>query len=438
MFFKKCAKIGEKPIGNKGREFLEFSAFAAQICAMLLQKIIRSCFGCLAVLPLVLYGQNQPVPVADSTHTDVFLEELLKQHALYFDSILAKKQEYNVQVIYTKIDRGANGIAGLKHYYFNVNPASYFNPAASVKLPLAILTMQKLAELKSNGVDKSTTMLTEKAYSGQTAVLNDPTSSNGKPSVAQYLKRMLLVNDEEAASRLYELLGQLYINQQLKEKGYVASQITERPGANLTEDENRHTNPVKFYAPGNKLIHEQAARFNTAPFTVQPNDWKSKSRLSLEEMHSILISLIFPNKVTSAQRFLISDEDRKYILKYMSQWPTESSNPPYIDQPEIYYPAFSKYLLVGLGKDSVSPGIRIFNAAGEADGSMVDIAYIVDFDKKIEFFLSAVVDTRVDDYKAVALPFMNHLGEVIYELELKREKKIVPDLSEVKFEYDGR
>lgn len=401
---------------------------------MLLQNLIRLYALCLAVSPLMLYGQYQPTPVADSTRTDAFLEELMKQGPRSFDSILAKRQDLNVQVIYTKIDRGANGIAGLKQYYFNVNPAQYFNPVLAVKLPLAILTMQKLAALKTNGVDKNTTMLTEKAYSGQTAVLNDPTASNGKPSIAQYLKRMLLVNDAEAAGRLYELLGQQYINQQLKERGYAAAQIAERPGTVLSEDENRHTNPVKFYAPGNKLIYEQAAGFNTSPFIGH----KSKSRFILEDLHTILISLVFPNKVTSSQRFTISDEDRMYILKYLSQWPTESSNPPYVDEPGKYYPAYSKYLLYGSGKDTVAGNVRIFNAAGQKEGTMVDIAYIVDFDKKIEFFLSAVINCDEAGYESMALPFMKHLGELIYEYEVKREKKIVPDLGELKMEYDGR
>jgi Beta-lactamase enzyme family len=405
---------------------------------MLLQKLIRPFALLLAFFPSAGYAQNPKAPQADTARTDVFLEALLKQYPQYFDSILSKKQALNVQVIYTQIDRGANGIAGLKHYYFNVNPAVYFDPAASVKLPLALLTMQKLAALGLNGVDRNSTMLTEKAYSGQTAVLNDHTTTNGKPTIAQYLKRMLLVSDAEAANRLYELLGQQQINQQLKEKGYAAAQITERLGADLTEDENRHTNPVKFYAPGNKLIYEQAAGFNTAPFNLLSGDVKTRSRLSLEDLHTMMISLVFPNKVTAAQRFPLSDEDRKYILKYMSQWPAESSNPPYIDEPGIYHPAFSKYLLVGLGKDSISPLIRIFNAAGEADGSFVDIAYIADFDNKTEFFLSAVMDAGQDESEMTGLTFMNHLGKVIYEYELKREKKIVPDLSELKFEYDGR
>ena len=413
---------------------------------MPIKKYIRFCtlFAAAACIHLVV--QSQPVitntknAVADTVRTDAFLENLLKQYPRYFDSILAKRNNYNVQVIYTRIDRGANGIAALKQFYFNVNPKKYFYPASAVKLPLAMLTLQKLGELKQNGIDKNTTMLTEKAYSEQTAVYNDPTTPDGKPTIAQYLKKMLLVNDKDACNRLYEFLGQQYINEQLRQRNYTNVQVTERLNTDLNEDENRHTNPVKFLAPGNKVLYQQPMQYSNISFagsndSLAKEDFSKKNKMSLEDLHAMLISLVFPNKVTSSQRFTISDDDRKFILKYMSQLPTESSNPPYKDDTATYNPAFSKYLLYGSGRDSLSNSIRIFNAAGEGNGQVIDVAYIVDFDKKIEFFLSAVIYCNDE---TAGFSFMKHLGQIIYDYETKREKKILPDLGEVKFEYDGR
>ena len=76
---------------------------------------------------------------------------------------------------------------------------------------------------------------------------------------------------------------------------------------------------------------------------------------------------------------------------------------------------------------------------------MTDIAYIADFDKKIEFFLSATIYCNKDeiinddhyDYDTIGLPFMKNLGEVIYEYETKRIKKVMPDLTSLKFNYDA-
>jgi hypothetical protein len=83
---------------------------------------------------------------------------------------------------------------------------------------------------------------------------------------------------------------------------------------------------------------------------------------------------------------------------------------------------------------------------GDAYGQLIDVAYIVDFDKKIEFFLSATMYCNSDgilnddkyDYDTIGFPFMKHLGEVIYQRELNRQKKIEPDLSKLIFNYDGR
>ncbi len=414
---------------------------------MLLQKIIRSC-TLFAIISITCFSaQSQPagtIAQNDTVRTDAFLEDLLKQYPQYFDTILAQGNAYNVQFIYTKIDRGANGIAGLKQFYFNVNPKKYSYPASAVKLPVAILTLQKLEELKQYGVDKSTTMLTEKSYSGQTAVYNDPTTPSGKPTIAQYLKKLLMANDEDAYNRLYEFLGQQFLNEQLHKRNYFDVQLTERLGDELSEDENRHTNPIKFSAPGNKVLYRQPAENSTFPNekrndTLGNEDFSKKNKMSVEDANNILISLVFPNKVTSSQRFGLTDDSRKFILKYMSQLPTESNNPPYSDDTVTYNPAYSKYLLYGCGRDTIPKNIRIFNAAGESKGQVIDAAYIVDFDKKIEFFLSAIIYCKSDDEcETTGLPFMKHLGEVIYDYEAKREKKILPDLNEMRFEYDGR
>jgi hypothetical protein len=392
-------------------------------------------------------------PGGDSSHTDAFMEDLLKQYPQYFDSILANRKTWHVQVIYTQVDRGANGIAALKNHYFNVNPAQYFYPSTGIQLPLALLTLQRLGELKATGIDKNTTMLTEAAQPKQTAVYNDPTTPNGKPSIGHYLKKMLLTNDADAGNRLYEFLGQEYINEQLLQKGYPGAQVIQRLETALTPEQNRHTNPIRFLAPVNKLLYQQAPRYNSKPHLQRkdslvwpPLDFSGNNQITLEDLHTLLISLVFPNKVTSSQRFAVTDDDRKFILQYMSQLPAESIYPPYQDDTAKYYPAYSKYLLYGAEKGDLPANIRIFNKSGNGYGHLLDVAYMVDFDRKIEFFLSAVIYCNKDgvlnegayDYKTNGFPFMKNLGQVMYEYETKREKKIEPDLNELRFEYDGR
>jgi len=201
---------------------------------------------------------------ADTVKSDGFLETLLKSYPEYFDSILKYQKDWNVQIIYTQVDRGRNGIPALKNHYFNVNPAKYFYPASTVKLPVVLLALQKLNELKATGIDLRTTMITETAYSGQTAVYNDPTTPDGKPNIEQYIKKILLVSDNDAYNRLYEFVGQDYINSELHKKGYQDAQILHRLEIFLTEEENRRTNPIKFYDKNNKVINVQNEKRNNA------------------------------------------------------------------------------------------------------------------------------------------------------------------------------
>lgn len=401
-----------------------------------------------------------PLP-ADSTRTDVFLEELLQQYPQYFDSILKMRKNWNVQFIYTQVDKGANGMPALKHYYFNLDTANYFYPASTVKFPVSILALQKLNELNRFGLDKNTTMITEQGFSGQTPVYNDPTSPTGKPSIAQYIKKILMVSDNDAYNRLYEFLGQEYINEQLHQKGYGGVQLLHRLSVPLSAVENRHTNPVKMYDAMGSIVYEKPAQYNATQYQQRtdsigrgyyqgknlvngPLDFSSKNRISLEDLHTILISLIFPNKVTAAQRFNITAEDRQFLLKYMSQLPTESTFPPYSADSAAYWPAYCKFLLFGSEKGMLPKNIRSFNKVGDAYGQLTDVAYIVDLEKNIEFFLSATIYCNSDgilnddhyDYENIGYPFMKHLGQVIYEHEKKRKRAHQPALKDLIFEYD--
>ena len=132
--------------------------------------------------------------VSGITHT--FLVDLLKQYPDYFQSVLSNPDN-KVQIIYTQIDRGNNGNPKFTDHYFNINDSSYFYPASTVKLPIAILALQKLNELKIAGLDKNTTMISEAGYSGQTEVYNDPSTPDGRPTIEHYIKKILLVSDNE-------------------------------------------------------------------------------------------------------------------------------------------------------------------------------------------------------------------------------------------------
>jgi len=393
--------------------------------------------------------------VSGITHT--FLADLLKKYPDFFQSVLSNPDN-KVQIIYTQIDRGNNGNPKFTDHYFNINDSSYFYPASTVKLPIAILALQKLNELKVTGLNKNTTMISEADYSGQTEVYNDPSSPDGRPTIEHYIKKILLVSDNDAFNRLYEFLGQEYINNTLHKLGYKEVQIVHRLDISLSEDENRHTNPVRFFDSSGKLIYEKPLETSKLVYATrntkmgsgfyrgtqlvnEPFDFSKKNRMSLKTLHNIVRSVMFPEMVSKQQRFNLTKDDYEFLRKYMSMTPLESKFPFY--DRESYWDAYVKFLMYGAEKTPMKEGIRIFNKVGDAYGFLIDAAYIADYNNNVEFMLSAVIHCNRDgifnddkyDYDEVGFPFMKHLGQVIYDLELKRKKNRVPDLSKFRFNY---
>ena len=87
--------------------------------------------------------------------------------------------------------------------------------------------------------------------------------------------------------------------------------------------------------------------------------------------------------------------------------------------------------------------VRIFNKVGLAYGYVTDNAYIVDFERGIEFLLTAVVLVNENgifndgayEYDEVGLPFLAELGRVIYAYELERKRAHRPDLGKWRVSY---
>ena len=380
------------------------------------------------------------------------MTNLLSGYPQYFDSIIKNPDSFRVQIIYTQINRGRNQRPAFTDHHYRLNKDEYFYPASTVKLPVALLALQKLNELGIPGLDRNTTMITEKNHESQTAVYNDPTSMDGRPTIANYIKKILLVSDNDAFNRLYEFLGQEYVNATLHKMGYTDVQIVHRLDIALTEEENRLTNPVSFYDSNNKLIYEkkpERSNFIYADRTTrmgkgfmrkgelinEPFDFSKKNKLSLPDVHQMLRSILFPEMVSRQQRFNLSADDYQFLYKYLSAFPRESDYPAY--DSSNYPDDYVKFLFYGHENSPAKPGLRIFNKVGDAYGFLIDAAYFADFENNIEFMLSAVIHCNSDgifnddhyDYKNIGFPFMKHLGQVIYEHELKRKRKVKPDLS---------
>jgi hypothetical protein len=386
----------------------------------------------------------------------ILIEKLMQSQPAIFKDILTYPDSFQVQIVYTQINRDAKNKPSFKEFYYHLG-RNYFYPASTVKMPIAFLALEKLKDLNINGLDKNTTMVTDSAYPGQTLVYNQSNSKDGRANIENYVKQIFLVSDNDAFNRLYEFVGQETIQEKLKQKGYPEMVIRHRLDVSMTVDQNRVGNPVVFYDTASNMIYQQAASFSKAYFpkkSIQmgkgyykngllinaPFDFSEKNSVPLIDQHHIIQSLLFPESVEKNKRFHWQPGVDSFVLRWMSAYPRESSFPNY--DSTHYWDAYCKFLLYGSEKGSLPSGIRIFNKVGDAYGFLTDIAYVVDFDNQVEFLLSATISCNTDgiynddkyDYDRIGYPFLKHLGKLILDYERTRDRKYRPDLSKFQFE----
>jgi len=396
-----------------------------------------------------------------TAHADP-LRQILSQNNPLFREITANPEKYRVQILYTVIDRDSENFPHLTTYEYAPAGSGYFYPASLVKLPVALLALEKIHTIKSKRVTKDTPMVTRAARRPQSAVKNDRTSKSGMPSVAHYVKKMFVVSDNDAYNRLYEFLGQKYIYRRLAKMGYGDVRIVRRYNGSYSPADDRHTNPVSFVNRSGRALYSQKEQHNNMLFPPlqlerrvglahlddsknlvnEPYDFSASNYIPLRSVHEMLISVIFPQTIEGGKRFALNRDDYTLLYKCMSMLPRESRYPRYT-KPELP-DSYRKFLMFGGTPEPIPPNIRLFNKVALSFGFMADTAYIVDFDRGIEFFLSAViyvneneiVNDDIYEYDLVGYPFFRQLGGAVYQYEQSRKREYRPDLSRFRVSYD--
>ena len=375
--------------------------------------------------------------------------------------VLQNPAYYRLQMIYTQINRDKQNIPSFKNYYYNYDAESYYNPASMVKMPLAFLSLEKLHHLNQPGLNKNTRMQYDSNYMGQKPLIRDSTSETGFPSIGNFIKRAFLISENDPYNRMYQFMGQEAINKSLHQKGYKRLRIT-RQFMGFNEEQNRHTNPIKFLTDDGKPVFEQAAAYNTIPFDFnrqfllgkgylnkndslinEPFDFTKHNYIPLEDFQQMLQSVLFPLSVPEKQRFDLEKNDRDFLLRYLSQYPSETSYPKYNDS--IFYNTYVKFFFLD-STHSMPSNVRVFNKVGWAYGFLTDVSYVIDLKNKIEYMLAATIYVNKDEilnddkyeFESVGQPFLNEAGKAFYNYELKRDRKFRPNLDAFKIKYDKR
>ncbi|WP_343764927.1 serine hydrolase [Gangjinia marincola] len=333
-------------------------------------------------------------------------------------------KKYELQLFYTKIDSTA-GDLNFTDYTFHLNDDHYFYPASTVKFPIALFALEKLANLPT--ISKDT-----------------PYRINGDSlthTIKEDIKKIFAVSDNKAYNRLYEFLGRDHINQRFRELGLTNTRIHHRLStANAADSIHRE---LIFYAQSDTVRIKAKTAAKIIPLKTEkikkgigfmqndslinmPMDFSKKNYFPLEEQHNLMKRLFFPEAFSKDQQLKLTKEQRQFLMDAMRTLPYELG----YDRKE-YYDSYVKFFLFGDQKDDIPDHIKIYNKVGYAYGTLSETAYILDTQRNISFLLSATMlvnENRIFndnsyEYEEIGIPFLAQLGRELYFYEVQRKRE---------------
>jgi len=304
---------------------------------------------------------------------------------------------------------------GFNEYEYNVDANKYFYPASTVKLPIALFALEKLNEHKYLSIDTP-------------FMLEDDTL---KTTMRRELEKIFVLSDNQANNRLFEFLGQDYINQKFISKGLNESRIFHRLSTTNSSElngkrvdfflndsiisfQNKNIAPAKLNLKG---IEKGAGYINQdGKLIKKPMDFSEKNFISIDDLHKIIKILFFPKNFEEIRRFDLTQEQRNLLLKFMSGYPKEFG---YDNEEYPYF--FNKFFIYGDKEIEFDENIEIYNKVGLAYGQLTDVAYIINDD--VSIILTATIDVNTNkiynddnyDYDLIGFPFLAQLSRGIFK-----------------------
>lgn len=356
--------------------------------------------------------------------------------------------KYEVQIIYTEILRNKSGEIQLKRHTYNLDTTNYFYPASTVKMPVAFLALQRVNELRMEGfnIDINTPMQFDSTRIPQSPMTYDSCSPSLKPTVASLVEQVFAISDNNAYNRLYEFLGQDYINRNLYDMGiFTNSRIITRVGVGgFDRNENTYINPIKFKSKkGNWSLPARQSKYaishsikntvkgkayidNEGKKVEEPFDLGEKNFINLADLERSLVRALLPHMYDNKVRYNISQEDYSFLMRTMEKLPKDISC--YKNNKE-YYDSYVKFFFFGDSKKPMPENIIIKNKVGVAYGYLTDCAFIEDKINNLQFFLSATIHVNnnqtyndgIYEYDDIGIPFLAELGRQVYKYELSKK-----------------
>ena len=333
----------------------------------------------------------------------------LKSNHIKIKRVTEKIDQHELQIMISIKDEKNN----IYDYDYNFNPRNYYYPASTVKFPIVLFTLEKVNEFPLINIDTP--------Y----RIQNDTTTY----SIRKDINKIMVMSSNEAYNRLFEFLGQDYINSKLIEKGMYKSKIFHR--LNTSDSKNLFSKEISFFVGDSFLKFDRKLNKKISPLKIEklnkgigyidkygvlikkPMDFSEKNYLPINELHN-LSKLMFYHD--NEKKLKLSQSQHLFLKKSMNLSPTD------IGYYKKEYPdTYSNFLVFG-DRKKTKKNIEIYNKIGFAYGYVSETAFIKTTKSSVIISISMKVNENQIyndnnyEYDEIAIPFFAEFGREIIDI----------------------
>ena len=373
------------------------------------------------LLSIILFGCSlETNPIKSSFRKNDFLKEIIKE-----------KEDYEIQVLLTKIDQ-YNSKVDFQEYKYQLDDNKYFYPASTIKLPIVVLTLKKINELRSKGSEitlKSKIILNYKDDYSELVIRDSITSFQN------LIADVFLVSDNSASNILIDFIGYNYFNHEMENAGFDKTYLNHKfnpdPYVNSTwQISDLDNNIISSLNDNQKIIkandetnglEKGDRRYFKGEILDESLNFSEKNRSSVTDMHNIIKYIFYPEIFDSTNNFNLNVEDYDFLRYWMSRFTYEDIGEKFIGD-EKFFETYNKFFIHGDEQSVSNEQIRVYNKIGQAYGTSTDNGLIKNYQDNVEFILTAtiytnknkVINDNLYEYDDLAVPFLAKLSRAIY------------------------
>ena len=373
------------------------------------------------LLSIILFGCSlETNPIKSSLRKNDFLKEIIKE-----------KEDYEIQILLTKIDQ-YNSKVDFQEYKYQLDDNKYFYPASTIKLPIVVLTLKKINELRSKGSEitlKSKITLNYKDDYSELVIRDSITSFQN------LIADVFLVSDNSASNILIDFIGYNYFNHEMENAGFDKTYLNHKfnpdPYVNSTwQISDLDNNIISSINDNQKIIkadektnglEKGERRYFKGEILDESLNFSEKNRSSITDMHNLIKYIFYPEIFDSTNTFNLNVEDYDFLRYWMSRFTYEDIGEKFIGD-EKFFETYNKFFIHGDEQSVSNEQIRVYNKIGQAYGTSIDNGLIKNYQDNVEFILTAtiytnknkVINDNLYEYDDLAVPFLAKLSRAIY------------------------